>query len=577
MTAQSGASPLQQATNDGPTHLSNATPPEEMPHTFNPSRSFILAFSSICLVTLTSALDATSLSIALPIITDRLHGTAIQAFWSGTAFLVASGVVQPMVLFSSACFALGSLVAALSTGFTMMIIGRSIQGTGGGGMLAMGEILITDLVPLAARGSWLGAYSGVWAIGTVVGPLMGGGFAQASHSGWRWIFWINLPLIGVGVVATIFFLRIKQLGGTFWEAVRSFDWMGSTIGVAATVAFLIPISWGGTMFAWASWHTLVPLLVGAAGLVAFGLYEYRLSLRTSKDHHQGRIAPSRRSHTHTQPIIRPGIFRNWTLRLAYFQTLTHGILLWSLLYFLPLYYEGVKGYSPIIAAVAILPETLLTAPTSVLTGLAITRVKHYRWAIWIGWALTTVGFALLTLLSPSTTIPSFIFLNVPVSIGTGITFTAMSLAIQAAADPKDAAFAITFYSFIRVIGQSLGIAIGGAVFQNQIFSELSSAADDWLASHAAEFGRDATSLVGVIAGMSGEKEKEELTRAFARALKMVWIVMTALSGVMFISSIFVQSYPLEQEHKTLQGLAEAEKKSKRGESAIRDEIGNEGY
>ena len=109
------------------------------------------------------------------------------------------------------------------------------------------------------------------------------------------------------------------------------------------------------MFAWDSWHTLVPLVVGTAGIVAFGFYEYKLSAKEF-DSDETLIAGGT-----TQPIICFEIFGNWTLRLVYLSTLVHGMILWSLLYFLPLYYEGVKGYTPIIAGVSVLPETLLIA------------------------------------------------------------------------------------------------------------------------------------------------------------------------------------------------------------------------
>lgn len=138
---------------------------ETVKQEFKPTTAFILAFVSLCIITLAAAIDATSLSIALPIITDKLSGTAIEAFWSGTSFLVTSAVFQPviaglshvfgrkqLILASALFFAVGSIVAAVATNFTMMLVGRSIQGIGGGGILTLGEILVTDLVPLASRG-----------------------------------------------------------------------------------------------------------------------------------------------------------------------------------------------------------------------------------------------------------------------------------------------------------------------------------------------------------------------------------------------------------------------------------------
>ena len=109
------------------------------------------------------------------------------------------------------------------------------------------------------------------------------------------------------------------------------------------------------MYAWGSWHTLVPLFLGLAGMAAFSLHEYRLSVKAFDADGKEIIGH------YVQPIIRFSIFNNWTLRLLFLQTMVHGMILWSLLYFLPLYYEGVKGYAPLISGVAVLPETLLIA------------------------------------------------------------------------------------------------------------------------------------------------------------------------------------------------------------------------
>ncbi|KAL8849359.1 MAG: hypothetical protein Q9221_005657 [Calogaya cf. arnoldii] len=573
-----------------PDEASNAHQLQTEPNAvFKPGKTFLLAFASICIITLAAALDATSLSIALPVITERLHGTALEAFWSGTSFLVASAVVQPvlgglshvfgrvqLVLTSALLFAIGSLIAALADNFAIILGGRTVQGLGGGGILALGEILITDLVPLSVRGSWLGFIGGIWAIGTVLGPLIGGGFAQASHASWRWIFWINLPLIGIGIIAVIFFLKIERLEGAISLKIRRFDWFGSAIFIASAVSFLIPITWGtynlvdllnvylsltsptgGVMYPWDSWHTLAPIFIGAAGLVASGFYEYRLTAKAFDS--EGNSLPGNQ----IQPIFRFSIFSNWTLRLLYLQTLVHGMILWSLLYYLPLYYQGVKGYTPIIAGVAVLPETVLIAPMSIIVGIVSSRIGRYRWAIWIAWAITTLGFGLLYLLDSNTSIPAFIFLNVPVAIGTGMAFVSMSLGIQAAGRPQDAGHSITFYTFIRVFGQSLGVGVGGVVLQNEMRKNLSRY--PLLAHSALEYSRDSTAVVGIIQGMEPGLKKTQLVQAYADSIKTVWLVMAALSGAVFISTLFVKGYSLEQRLETLQGFNDGDHEKKEGE------------
>jgi MFS family permease len=136
---------------------------------FKPTWRFLLAFMALAIVTLAVALDATTLSVALPIIAEKLHGTAIEAFWSGTSFLLTSTVFQPsfasfshifgrkpLVFGALTLFAVGALIAGLARNFTMMLVGRCIQGVGAGGMISLTEIIVTDLVPLAERGKWFG-------------------------------------------------------------------------------------------------------------------------------------------------------------------------------------------------------------------------------------------------------------------------------------------------------------------------------------------------------------------------------------------------------------------------------------
>ncbi|TVY38551.1 Efflux pump [Lachnellula subtilissima] len=554
--------PLSKETDSENSLPSNDTPAlpalETVKTDFKPSTSFLLAFASLMIITLAAAIDATSLSIALPIITTKLRGTAIEAFWSGTSFLVTSAVFQPviaglshvfgrkeLVLSSALFFAVGSIVAAVATNFTMMLVGRSIQGIGGGGILALGEVIITDLVPLASRGAYFGYLGSIWAIGSVTGPLMGGAFAQ--NVSWRWIFWINLPFIGIGTVAIIFFLKLDKLPGSIADKIKTFDWVGSVIFVGSTVGFLIPLTWGGVQYPWDSWRTLFPLLVGVAGIVGFGMYEYYLFRRASASQDTNPI----------EPIIRFSIFNNTTMLITYFETVIHGIVLWALLYFLPLYYEAVKGYTPIISGVAILPETSLVAPMAVIVGVVSSLTGRYRWAIWIGWFLVTLGSGLLILLEPGTSIPGWIFFNFAVSIGTGMLFPAMALAIQAAGRPEDAGHAAAFYSFTRVFGQSVGVAIGGVIFQNQIKQKLLSY--EVLAPFAQQYSKDATALISVIKGMAEGTDKTHLIKAYSDSLSTIWMVMTALSGVAFVASLWTKGFSLTQEHNTKQGFHEEEK------------------
>ncbi|EFQ91020.1 hypothetical protein CFE70_008364 [Pyrenophora teres f. teres 0-1] len=530
--------------------LSDATPEDVKslsPEKFKPGWRFLAAFGSLCIITLMAALDATSISVALPVLAKALGGSAIEAFWSGTAFLLTSTVFQPVLGFFSHIFGrksliyvslvfflVGSIVPALAENFTVILVGRSIQGVGGGGILCLTEMVIVDTVPLRERGNWLSFFGVMWAVGTVVGPLLGGGFAQ--NVSWRWVFWINLPFLGVGAIMTTIFLDLNQKHGAFLSKLRQVDWIGMVLFLASMTGFLIPVTWGGVQYAWDSWRTLVPLIVSAAGLIAFIAYiEFFAS----------------------NPLIRTSVFKTKSAAILYISTVIHGIILWSILYYLPLYFQAVKGFSPILSGVALFPWTFTVAPASIGTGIAIAVTGTYRWANRAGWVFTTVGMGLLILLLPNTSTVAWVSLNLVGGVGTGVLFPAMALAVQASATAKDQAYAANMFSFLRAFGQTLGVAIGGVIFQNQMRKKM--VTFPLLADMAGEYSRDAAGLVKVIQDMPAGKMKEQLRESYTDALKYIWIVMLAFSAVALLGSWFVEAYDMNVANETEMGFVDKDR------------------
>ena len=412
------------------------------------------------------------------------------------------------------------------------MIGRSIQGVGGGGIISLTEILITDLVPLRERGKWFGFQSLTWALGSVTGPLIGGAFAQEAT--WRWIFWINLPFCGLGFLTIPYCLRLHHPRGRLTSKLLRFDWVGAILLTASTTSFLMPVSWGGVMFAWSSFRTLVPLILGICGLGIFVLYETYLA---------------------KTPLIPLRIFSNRTAVVNYIGTLVHGIVLWCLLYYLPLYYEAVKGYNLIVVGVAVFPETFTVAPASILVGVAVSMTGRFRWAIWSGWSLTVLGMGLLYLLGPGTSVPAFVFLNLVPGLGMGLLFASMNLAAQAAATETHAGFAAAMYIFMRSLGQGIGVAVGGVVFQSQFAIKLREYPG--LASNATALAQDASGLVQVIKAMpEGAAERTVIVNAYADALKVVWAVMAGLAFAALVLSFATKGLSLNADMETEQALKE---------------------
>ncbi|CAZ85142.1 unnamed protein product [Tuber melanosporum] len=513
--------------------------------TWRPSNRMYVVFLTMCIITLAAALDATSLSVALPMMSQKLHGTAIEAFWSGTSFLITSTVFQPnfaslsdifgrrsLILVALVFFTVGAIVAAVANNFTVILVGRSIQGVGGGGIISLTEIIVTDIVPLRERGKYFGFLSMMWALGSVGGPLVGGAFAQEAS--WRWIFWINLPFCGLGFVLIPLFLNLNHRTTSFVEKLRRVDWLGSVLFVASMMSLLIPITWGGVMYPWDHWRTLVPLVLGVVGLAGFVLYEKFVA---------------------KEPLIRLGVFATRTALVNYLGTIMHGMILWSLLYYLPLYFEAIKGLGPIMAGVAVFPETFTVAPASVVVGLLVSITGRFRWALWLGWILTVLGMGVLVLLDVDTPTVSWIFITLVSGLGTGILFPSMAYAIQASATDEDMAYAVSMFSFFRAFGQAFGVAIGGVIFQNALKTEIAKHAV--LRAMAGKYAADAVALVQVIKMMpKGIEGREELLISYAAALKVVWKAMIGFGVVGLVTSFATEGLSLDRELKTEHGLVE---------------------
>lgn len=285
------------------------------------------------------------------------------------------------------------------------------------------------------------------------------------------------------------------------------------------------------MYKWDSWHTLCALILGFAGLLAFAPYELYVA---------------------KEPMVRFSIFNNWSSRLVYFQTFIHGILLWSLLYYLPIYYEAVKNFSPILTGVAVFPETFTVAPASVVVGFVTAITGKYRWALWSGWILTTLGMGLLYLQDVHTSTAAWVFLNLVPGLGTGILFAGMGIAIPSSSAAIDNSYAVAFFSFFRALGQSVGVAIGGTIFQNMVRQKLLKY--PLLAPMAGEYSKDAAGLVQVIKAMENGLAKTQLIQAYADSIKVIWVTMCGLAGVALFTLLFVKEYSMDIALETEQGF-----------------------
>lgn len=327
------------------------------------------------------------------------------------------------------------------------------------------------------------------------------------------------------------FIRLGVGKSSFLRKLASVDWIGSIIFIASMTGFLIPLSWGGVSYPWASWHTVAPLSASSVGLVLLYVYEERAA---------------------TNPIIRTSIFKNRNAAAAYICVVIHGMVVVGSLYYLPLYYEAVKGLSPILSGVALFPETFTVAPGAFIVGTAISRTGHYRWAVWSGWAITTLGLGLLYFLDVNTSTVEWVFLNLVVGIGLGFNYSALGVVLQASTSEENMSSAVAMFTFFRLFGQALGVVIGGVVFQNQIKSKLLASPD--LAAMADQYASDGSALAQLIINLPASTSKTTLVQAYADSLKVFWVVLCAIAGVALLVSCVITRVSLDREFVSPQAL-----------------------
>ena len=404
----------------------------------------------------------------------------------------------------------------------ILIIGRAIQGVGGGGLEALSEIVLTDMTTLKERALWTGVLGFVWAAGSVMGPLLGAVFSE--YASWRWIGWINLPLLGVAIVLIPPFLTLQTIKLSIKAKVRQLDWLGFCLFIVGLTSFILGITMGGVVYPWTSWRILFPILLGLLVLIAFFTYE-------SKP---------------VEPMILYRIFKNRTGILALLAALLHGMILFGVLFYIPIYFEGVLGETPLRGAVEALGLSLTVTPLAIITAFTIDHVRRCCWSVSTGWALTTAGMGLLSLLTPSSTQVARTSLQTVAGIGLGMLFPALSIPMQASVNVDDNGLAIGTFVFARKLGAVFGLVLGSAIFTNLFARDLPRYLPDELSE--LRNSENAESFITRLRSFNLQPlELEPVLGTYSNVLHGVWYALTAVGALAFLITLLMKDISLENE------------------------------
>ncbi|KAJ5899073.1 hypothetical protein N7495_003817 [Penicillium taxi] len=495
---------------------------------------FWAVFPGLCFSILLAGLDTSIVATALPTIAADLKSGALYV-WAINGYFLTTAAVQPIfgqasdifgrrmpMLTSIALFTLGSGLCGGAKNMPMLITARMIQGLGGGGLFVMVDIIMADLVPLLDRQLYMSIVMATFALGTFVGPIIGG--AIVTTISWRWIFYINLPIGGIALA--LLATRLKKV-----------DFSGNLLLMGAVVTVLITLTWGGTLHSWDSWHVLVPLLVGAATLVALFF-------------HQNIYA--------TEPTMPIRLFGNNTSMISYMVTFLHGVEMSWLSFFLPVYFQVLLEASPLRSGVDLLAVVIPFMPAGITGGLIIAKSGRYKPTMVAGYALLSIGAGCLTLLDTNSSTAKCVIFQIICGIGGGLALTATLPAVQAPLPESDVAIATACWGFVRSFGSIWDAAIPAAIFNSRIDSLLYKVTKPEVRELLRRGGAYEHATASFMKSFNNDPPtKRELIELYTAGMKLSWQVLIAFTVIAVPLACLIKEVPFRKELVTEFGLDES--------------------
>ncbi|KAJ7656291.1 MFS general substrate transporter [Mycena polygramma] len=509
-----------------------------------PHNNMFLVMAGLAITMFLASLDNTIVTTALPTITAELHGTASDYSWTGVAYMLCSGACIPLwgklsdvvgrkaILYPCiALFLLGSGLCGAATSMPFLIACRAVQGVGGGGVIVMVQIVLSDIVSLQDRGKYSSVMGGCWGVASVLGPLVGG--IVTEKASWRWCFWLNLPTGGVAAVMLLFLNLNPVRKLTLREFFQKFDFVGIFVLMTGTGALLA----GFSIAADSGWNDPATIGLIVAGLVLLSL------------------AAAVESRTTRMAIIPPRLFKTRTTLSLFGIDFLHGIGFMCTNFYLPVLFQGVNGDSALRSGIKMLPVSLGGSLTTITVGLLVTATKRTRPFMWSGTALMTVGAGLLISLNEKSSLGMELGLTLVQGMGTGFLFQPPLIALQAAMPLKDMAACTGAFYLVRTLGTTLGVSLGGVAFQSQLATRLR--AIPALAGTATQ----ASILQGDykdIKLIDPPELRQQVVVALSRSLRTIFVMLAPLAGATFLLSLVVRHYSLERNFvRTVRSTEEA--------------------
>lgn len=482
---------------------------------------------------LVAALSQTIVATALPTIVGELGGQD-QLAWVVSATLLTSTASTPIwgklsdlygrkIMFQAAIaiFLVSSLAAGFSRNMAELVGFRAAMGIGVGGLMALSQAIIGDVVSPRERGRYQGYIGSVFGFATVAGPLLGGFLVE--HLSWRWCFWVGIP---IGIVALVVTERVLQL--PFPRRRPAIDWLGAFLIVAGISALLLVLSLGGKEFAWNSAWTYG---LTAAAIALLGLA----------------VVQERRSG---EPIMPPRLFANHTFVITILAGFVIGVAMFGAIIFLPQYLQIVKGESPTASGLQTLPLMVGLLLTSIGSGRIITRTGRYKIFPVTGMLIAAIGLVLMSRLDVGTPLWAAGIDMFVTGFGIGMVMQVLVLATQNAVPHDDLGVATSGATFFRSLGGAMGVAMFGALLTHRL--------RDTVPAHLAAAGVTPDQMPQGSPTQATPQQIDQLpdvihsavTGGFADALQTTFLAAVPFALLGFAILLFLRETPLRHGRHT---------------------------
>ena len=520
-----------------------ARPSAEFTH-----RQILTILAGLMMGMFLAALDQTIMATATRTIADDLNGFNLQA-WATTAFLITSTISTPLYgklsdiygrrgffLFAIAVFVLGSMLCGLSQNMYELAAFRAIQGIGAGGLMSMALAIIGDIVPPRERAKYQGFFLAVFGTASVIGPLLGGFFAGQDSiigiTGWRWIFYLNVP---IGIAAMVVVARVLHLPHTRND--HRIDWPGAVALIVGLVP-LLTVAEQGREWGWDSGRAFLCYIVGVIGIVGFYLAE-----RAYGD----------------EALLPLRLFKNRTVAVGSISSTIIGMAMFGGLLTVPLYLQIVLGSSATKAGLQMIPFVIGIMAGSITAGQLIARTGRYRIFPIIGSVLMVTALVLFSLIGADTPIWKTMLIMVVMGLGLGGNMQPMITAVQNAVSPREIGVATSSVTFFRSMGGTLGTAIFLSVLFNVVGGKVKSAYESAAAAATDPAQKAALTQAGAGGSSSGgslndtsflEKLPAFLSHpfkvGFSDSIQVVFMLAAVVMVVGLIVVLFLPEVPLSQ-------------------------------